>query len=1367
MRKKILSNRVYIFLSVLILFGALGTIYKINKPNSKKDYKEFLANHEYNNRAKLSPEEYKAIPKKDRPDLAWEQNFLMTMDPALGYPPVERLIPVFQKVKEMRRALKSGIPGEQAFPWEDRGPNNVGGRVRAVMFDPNDATNKKVWAGSVSGGLWYNDDITDANSSWKAVDNFWSNIAISCIAYDPSNKQNFYVGTGEGWNNADAVRGQGVWKTTDGGTNWNRITTLSTKTIQKIAVTSTGLVLVGADDGLYYSENGGNSWTKSSITSFVSDIEIATDGTIYAATGKSGIAGSINKSSDGKSWTSVSPSGTMQRIELAIAPSNSSVIYAVASQSSNVSWLKKSINGGSTWSDVTIPKYMEQSCSYSTNDFTRGQAWYDLILAVHPTNPDIVIAGGIDLSLSTNGGTSWETVSYWTGACKPEVHADQHAIVFRPGNPNEAIFGNDGGIYYSKDIGSSTNPAFEMRNKDFNITQFYAAAIHPDLGKSYFLAGAQDNGSQQFKSSGVNSTKEVTGGDGAFCFIDQLDPNIQITSYVNNNYYISKNGGNGFSSLQSDNSGSFINPTDYDDNKKILFSAYSTSKLNRISNIADNPTIKQITVPLGSDASHIVVSPHTTSSSTLFVGTRGGDIYKVTNADGSHASTKISKSNLPDGTISCIDVGVDENELVATFSNYGVKSIWYTNDGGANWIDKEGDLPDMPVRWVLFNPNNRKQAIIATEVGVWSTKNLDASAPTWIASNSGLANVRVDMLQMRKSDNEVIAATHGRGLFSSHGFSTIDYNELNARISAKTPTSVGVGGEVEYEDLSTGNPTSWLWTFEGGTPATSTEQNPTVKYETEGIYDVTLKVTTSASAEKTETDYVRVGKDLIWIKQATGFAEKSRGIKNIHVVDKNVVWAVAYDGSGASKKIKEFTKTTDGGKTWTPYTITDAGGDVSPAMIAALDGTTAWTAIYPNSAGAGGGIYKTTNGGTSWTKQTSASFTGSDAFANVVYFWDKDNGFCMGDPNGGYFEIYTTNNGGTTWTRTAKANIPANQAEEYGTVGLYSVGDNGIVFFPTTKGRIFKSSDKGKTWTVMTTPINGSRIDIAFADEQNGLLYGGPDNSEKVYTTTDGGDNWTIVTDDNVYTGDIKYVNGTEKMYVSCDKGASYSVDGGNNWIKYPTMDGVQCLSIGFSDMSTGWIGRFNESATEEGILKYVGTSVLVDFGLSALKITVSESITVTDKTFDLASQTKTYEWNFGADASPASATTVGPHTVNYSTEGEKTITLSVNNGEKISKKIKVETAAGIYDISKTDNSMTVYPNPNNGQFNIKLDKENKNEMTVRIFSISGKLTYSKTIQSKTGHKLIPIDLHNKAKGIYTIQIISKDNVITKKVMVE
>lgn len=1367
MKFKGFKQGLIIFIGIVFLIFTIGFFifdsFNIKSNESKRiSYENFINNHKFSTRQNFKGKDKKEVPKADRPDLAYEQNFLMTMDPALGYPPVNRLFSVYERVRQNKK-LKSGIPGDALNNWVERGPDNIAGRVRAIMFDPNDGTNKKVWAGSVSGGLWYNNDITDVNSIWHAVDDFWSNIAISAIACDPTNTQVFYVGTGEGWYNSNAVEGAGIWKTIDGGLNWNQLDSTNVNnfnSVQKIVVSQTGRIIAATNNGIFISDDGGTSWNVKT-PGFASDLEIASDGVIWAGKGRTGTIGGLYKSiNNGDSWTKIVLTGTdPERVELAVAPSNSLVVYAIASSGGKVAWLKKSKDGGVTWINKTIPKYIEQSCIQSTtDDFTRGQAWFNLILAVHPINSDTLFAGGIDLNKSINGGTTWSTISSWTGSCNPYVHADQHAIVFRPGFPNELVGGSDGGITYSGNAGISAKPEFSDRNKGLNITQYYSCAIHPDPLKNYFLGGSQDNGSHKFVSEGVNSVNFITGGDGGFCFIDQKNPEIQISSYINNNYYVSKNGGLTFNTLLSGDDGSFINPSDYDDNLHILYSAKSSTSINRITSINTTAVVGSLTITgLGSKASHIRVSPYTSTSSTIFVGTEAGRLFKVINAEGSSSiSTQITGSAFPTGYISCIDLGADENELLVTFSNYGISSVWYTNDGGANWFEKEGNLPDMPVRWALFNPNNRNQAIIATEVGIWATSNLNVSSPLWNPSVSGLSNVRVDMLQIRESDNEIVAATHGRGFFTSDAFSNLDKNALNAYFSAKGSTNLKFGGTIEFEDMSTGSPTSRSWTFSGGDPATSNSANPIVNYPLSGIYEVSLTVSNGIESKTlTKSEYVKIGGSNQWVQQASGFTSQSRGIDYIDVVDKNTIWATSFDGSNFDNKIKEFTKTIDGGKHWNPGII-DIPGEIYPAMVCALNKDTAYIPMYPNVPGAGGGIYITTDGGQSWTKQSTATFTGNDAFANVVYFWNKNDGFCMGDPNQGYFEIYTTNNGGLNWVRVLQSKIPASSGtDEYGTVGQFCVGDDDVVFFNTTKGRIFKSKDKGASWSLITTPLTG-RTKIAFADENHGVLIENNENVStfKVYYTLNGGATWTLTSRQNVYSSNIEYVAGTGRMYVSSSAnaskaGASYSVDGGINWIKFNDLNETQCLALDFYDMTLGWIGEFNSSSVQGGMLKYYGLSTIADFTINPSSPEVDVPASFTDNSLS-KEPSNTYIWNFGENSNPQTVDTKGPHNVTYSVKGTKTVTLTIN-GVSVSKQFNI-IATGVEDIIKIPN-INVYPNPSQGKFNIQFGQTSKNDMDISIFNIKGQRIYYNKLKYLNSGSNLSIDISKLGKGIFILKI--------------
>lgn len=884
-----------------ILSILLITIIAFNNPkeevlSSRELSSLFLNQHPFNNKH-LSPSQLKAIPKKDRPDLAWEQDYIMTMDPALGRPAPERLTKIYQEVEQkIQQKNKTNIPGSTNFPWVERGPNNVGGRTRAIMYDPNDPTHKKVWAGAATGGLWINNDITDPSSQWVAQNDFWENLSITAMAFDPNNTNVFYVGTGEGWGSSvSGGRGGGVWKSTDGGLTFSHLSATSNYYFVNDLVVrdenGVGVLYVGlrgvyyvstthgtAVEGLQRSVNGGTSFsqvlpnvTGQSFNYAVGDLSIGPNNRLWVGTHNSGNSGfdrgggRILSSDNGTTWNVRYTNSNGERVRLAAAPSDSNYVYAIVEESNQVGEIIRTTDHGLTWSNLSEPN--DDDNGIPASDFSRGQAWIHLSLAVDPSNRNTIYAGSVDLFKSSNGGTTWNQLTHWYGGFGyPYVHADHHAIVFKPGSSVEALFGTDGGVARSTNL-SGSSPSFSDRNNGYNVTQFYATAIHPDQGSNYMLAGSQDNGTHQFTGAGINSTNEVTGGDGAYCFIDQTDPNYQITSYVYNSYWRSSDGGQTFPSprLQNDfNTGRFINPADYDDHQDILYSARNNSSINRIKNVTGSATVDDFTVSgLGATASNLLVSPFTTSSTTLFVGSGNGNLFKITNAQANQpTSTNIGSSSFPNGYISGISLGASEQEILITFSNYGVSSVWYTTNGGNTWTNKEGNLPDMPVRWCLINPLNGNEALLATEVGVWSCTDITASPAVWNSSVSGLAKVRVNMLQYRTSDYEVVAATYGRGLFTSDGF-TSSFAPISSFASSQSLACTQ--DTIVLSDSSIYNPDTWNWTFipntvsfVNGTSASS--QNPEIVLNTSSVYEIILD---ASNANGNSVDTLIIDADIL------------------------------------------------------------------------------------------------------------------------------------------------------------------------------------------------------------------------------------------------------------------------------------------------------------------------------------------------------------------------------------------------------------------------------------------------------------------------------------------------------------------------
>ncbi len=431
---------------------------------------------------------------------------------------------------------------------------------------------------------------------------------------------------------------------------------------------------------------------------------------------------------------------------------------------------------------------------------------------------------------------------------------------------------------------------------------------------------------------------------------------------------------------------------------------------------------------------------------------------------------------------------------------------------------------------------------------------------------------------------------------------------LNADFYANQ-TVIQAGQSVNFSDMSvTPNGTtitSWQWTFQGGTPSSYNGQTPPpITYNTPGNYTVTLTVTNSASNTDTETKtgYIIVTSppQSQWITQYSGFTTQYRGVYDISIVDANTAWGIAIDGNG--NPVNEFTRTTNGGQTWTIGTVSGVPTNNRISNICAVSGTKAWIAMYSNTGTAGeGGIFVTTNGGQTWTKQTTASFAGTAAFPNVVHFWNDNEGFCMGDPNGGYFEIYTTTNGGTTWTRVPQANIPANLSGEYGYTGMYDVVGS-TVWFATNKGRVYKSTNKGQTWTVTQVPNFTDFSIISFSDANNGFAI------QKVYSnntvtsinfavTNNGGTSWTTTsyTMSNippfVYLTDFDAIPGVNGKWVSVGRtfdgiyGSSYTEDYGQSWIRIDS--GVQYISCKFLNNSVGWAGGFNTIPNTNGVYKW------------------------------------------------------------------------------------------------------------------------------------------------------------------------------------
>ena len=326
-----------------------------------------------------------------------------------------------------------------------------------------------------------------------------------------------------------------------------------------------------------------------------------------------------------------------------------------------------------------------------------------------------------------------------------------------------------------------------------------------------------------------------------------------------------------------------------------------------------------------------------------------------------------------------------------------------------------------------------------------------------------------------------------------------------------------------------------------------------------------------------------------WINQNAGFNDDILGFFEMSIVDENTVWAIAYDGIGGllggQRHILDFTRTTDGGTTWVPGVM---GTDTTLAFssIQAISATEAWVCMHKLDLSGGGGIFHTTDGGVTWNQSGTGAIFDNTSFPNFVHFKDAMNGVAGGDSNNGYFEIYTTTDGGGNWTRTPQANIPAfaNGGGAGWFDGFDVVGDT--VWFGTSAGEMYKSTDFGLNWTVSTvSPAGYTVYEIAFTDNgQNGLTHVRSNNATFLFSTSDGGATWEqLPTHPKWKQSKITNIPGTNTFVstsvVNTNKGSAYTTDFGSTWIQIDnTAHKAACR---FLDNNTGWAGGyFNDVST-------------------------------------------------------------------------------------------------------------------------------------------------------------------------------------------
>jgi photosystem II stability/assembly factor-like uncharacterized protein len=788
--------------------------------------------------------DYVKPSKKQRIEGAIAYLFFTASDVDLGIIPYKKL---FAAIDEGQRRLAApsrsrGGGSLSDLVWRERGPGNVGGRTRAIMIDESDPNRNRIWAGGVSGGLWRTEDITQADPQWVKLGEYFQSLAISDIAQHPVDHNIIYVSTGESY--TGDVQGAGIFKSDDDGATWALLpstTNAVLSTVNELYVHTNGDVYAAtAFGGLLRSQDGGQTWLKVMGTGLAGgssdDIHdlyfIEANQTFYMSNDNS-----IYKSTTGDraDWTSIGlgkpgfPTN-VNRIEFAICPGDPNILYAIGAVGSFSSNTYVTNDGGDNWISRPEPAIFD---GY-------GQAWYDLEINVDPFSCFKLLSGGVNMAESTFQGLTWRVISQ-------NMHVDHHNITYDPKKQGRVYFGNDGGIWMSDNGGQTT----EDKSIGYVTTQFYAGAIHPAVGSPYVMGGTQDNNSMIVEDAGIAPARVAWGGDGMFCFIDQNEPNLQIVSSQYGNYGLSRNGGFSFG-LGAFVDGDFVNRSGYDDNANILYGQVNQDGIDDIDYFRwfiNTGVVDKVDIP-GYNINITAVKADPVVPNRMYFGGQGGLVLRIDNAhDGKPGTNEVSVfADLPgNASVSCIylDKFNPDHALISLF-NFGgsLKNIWVTYDGGEQWTAIEGDLPDLPVRWALFDPSNHDRAMIATDAGIWTTDEINGDQTHWEPTNpdNGMPFVRVDMLLMRESDKVVLAATYGRGLMTTDVFSS------PAPIISTQPIAYE-GQEVLIDGSFSVNAQSYQWNL--GDNTTSTEPVVNHAYDSPGTYTISLTINGTITDTKT------------------------------------------------------------------------------------------------------------------------------------------------------------------------------------------------------------------------------------------------------------------------------------------------------------------------------------------------------------------------------------------------------------------------------------------------------------------------------------------------------------------------------------
>ncbi len=721
------------------------------------------------------------------------------------------------------------------------GQPNGNGRVNAIAFHPTDAD--KIYVGAPAGGFWITEDGGD---TWTSYTDDMPTLGVSSIVVDHSNPNTIYMGTGD--RDAGDAAGMGVFKSTDGGINWTVWNNgMGNATVGRLLMhpTNNQMIFTASSNGLFKSIDAGENWYQVNSGSFKEVVFKANDPSIiFASKG-----GSFYRSNDvGESFIEITSGiGSASRGVIGVSPADANVVYFHTVSGSEFAAIYRSSDAGLNFTEMSnSPNIMSWGCDGGSG----GQGWYDLDLAVDPTDENTIYSGGVNVWKSTNGGSSWSINSHWTGSCGvPAVHADCHILEFSPVNGN-LYAGNDGGFYFTTNGGIN----WVQKTSGLAISQIYKIG-QARGNKDKVMNGYQDNGSATYLGEDEGFLT-VMGGDGMDCAYDH-----QNDAYAYGEYYngagisrILNNQNQGGISGGIGESGAWVTPFALDvSNPETMYVG--------MQNIWKSTNIRSYNVQWtkleGTSGGNCNVLEQSEANNDIFyVSKYSGAFYRSDNLSSANPNWVDLSDFLPaSGNATDVETSPFDEDVV--FITIGSK-VFKSTDKGLNWEDISLNIPTVNANTIEYYKSDNEGLYVGTDAGIFY-KNLEMTE--WILFSEGFpvsantTEIEIYYDNISPENDAVRTSTYGRGLWSSPTFYGIPIAEFESDENA-----IPLGCEVNFFDKSSGVPHQWEWTFEGATPETSSLQNPMgIQYLEEGTFAVTLSVINPAGDDiLTKTEYITV-----------------------------------------------------------------------------------------------------------------------------------------------------------------------------------------------------------------------------------------------------------------------------------------------------------------------------------------------------------------------------------------------------------------------------------------------------------------------------------------------------------------------------